>query len=199
MSDKEITETTSISELAVIVWKHLEAHNITAVLSGGSVVTIYTGANVYESKDLDFISPADHKRILEVMEKIEFRPTSKYNKNLMHPRTKILVEFPTGPVNLGGAPIRYDKIDLQEVEGEKIRMLSPTQSVMDRLLGYLSINKDIQGLDQALWICERHPVNYSQIKEWAKKDGQANQLEFDKICEYCERGIKRYNSGLPKK
>ncbi|MBK8205097.1 MAG: hypothetical protein IPK68_23330 [Bdellovibrionales bacterium] len=190
MPDKDkISESTTVAELAAIVWKHLDKNNITAVLSGGSVVTIYTGANIYESHDLDFISPNDHQHILSVMKEIGFEPITKYNKNLGHPNTKILVEFPVGPINFGGPPVRYENIEYREVAGEKIRMLSPTQSVMDRLLSFCSTG-DIQGLDQAKWICERHPVNYSKIKAWAKRDGRANDNEFKKICDACEKGIK---------
>lgn len=188
----KISKSTTLAELAAIVWKHLDDNNITAVLSGGSVVTIYTDANTYESRDLDFISPEDQKKIIKVMSKIDFIPDSPRGKNLKHPNTDILVEFPAGPINFGGAPVRYDKIEMQEVAGKKIRMLSPTQSVMDRLLSYLS-TKDIQGLDQAQWICERHLVNYSEIQAWAKRDGQASEDEYRRICERCEKGIKIFN------
>ncbi len=82
------------------------------------------------------------------MEKIEFTPITKNNKNLGHPQNKILVEFPTGPVNLGGAPIRYEKIEFQEVAGKRTRTTLSTQSVMDRLLSYLSTG-DPQGLDSS--------------------------------------------------
>lgn len=188
----EINESTTIPELAVIVSQHLETHGILAVLSGGSVVTIYT-ENKYESGDLDFISPETQKKLIEVMGLIGFSPITRSNKNLGHPKTKLLVEFPTGPLSLGGAPLRYEEIEKQEVAGEKIRILSPTQSVMDRLLVYLG-DKDPQGLDQAQWICERHPIDIEKVKSWAKTDGRASEEEFKMICKRCEKGIKKFHS-----
>jgi hypothetical protein len=192
MNQESINEETTIPELAVIVSKHLESNNVMAVLSGGSVVTIYTD-NKYESGDLDFISPELHKSLLEIMAKIGFVPCTPSNKNLCHPKTKLKVEFPSGPLSFGGKPVRYDEIEKQEVEGESIRILSPTYSVIDRLLIYLA-DRDPQGLDQAQWICERHPVNLEKIKSWARSDGRADEEEYKKICQRCENAIRKFNS-----
>jgi hypothetical protein len=52
---ERITASTTLEELAAIVSTTLDAAGITAVLSGGAVVSIYTN-NEYESSDLDFIS-----------------------------------------------------------------------------------------------------------------------------------------------
>lgn len=59
----EITEATSIEELAVIISEALEAAGITATLSGGGAVSIYS-KNRYMSHDLDFVTSADHKSLL---------------------------------------------------------------------------------------------------------------------------------------
>lgn len=63
---ERITASTTIEELAAIVSTTLEAAGISAVLSGGAVVSIYTN-NEYESSDLDFISPESTSRIAEVI------------------------------------------------------------------------------------------------------------------------------------
>ncbi|UOF01487.1 nucleotidyltransferase family protein [Bdellovibrio bacteriovorus] len=189
---EEINENTSISKLAVIVSQHLKANGIISVLSGGSVVTIYTDKNFYESNDLDFISPANHQKILEVMAQIGFVKAKSTHKHLTHPNTKIVVEFPTGPVNLGGAPIRYEHFDEHEIDGGKIRILSPTQSVMDRLLHYIS-TKDAQGLDQAREICERQMVNLSAIEKWSIKEAMASPEQHERIMKTCKEAIAKYN------
>lgn len=193
----EIDENTSIARLAVIISEHLKANNIISVLSGGSVVTIYTDTNFYESNDLDFISPADHKKILKVMTEIGFEKIKATHKHLTHPRTKILVEFPTGPVNLGVNPIRYEHIEEQPLEGGTIRMLSPTQSVMDRLLHFIS-TKDPQGLDQAREICERHLVNISAIDKWAK-EALASEDQHKRIMATCKAAIIKFNKSQEEK
>ena len=51
-----LSPSTTIEELAAMVSTTLESAGISAVLSGGAVVSIYTN-NEYESGDLDFISP----------------------------------------------------------------------------------------------------------------------------------------------
>jgi hypothetical protein len=52
-----ITERSSVEEVAAIVSDALEDAGITATLSGGSAVTIYSN-NAYLSRDLDFVTSA---------------------------------------------------------------------------------------------------------------------------------------------
>jgi hypothetical protein len=59
----KITKKTSVEGLAAIITKALNKQSISAVLTGGAVVSIYT-ENEYASKDLDFISPSDQKLLL---------------------------------------------------------------------------------------------------------------------------------------
>lgn len=144
---KKITKDTTPIELVAIVSEHLAAHGISATLTGGTVVSIYTD-NKYESGDLDYISPADHKEILKVMEKICYKPVPATSKNLHHSECPITVEFPARALILGGQPQKADH--LESVGGVQVKMLSPTQSVMDRLAGYIAWD-DRQNLDQAEW------------------------------------------------
>lgn len=51
----EITEQSTVEEVAAIVSDALESAGITATLSGGSAVTIYSN-NAYLSRDLDFVT-----------------------------------------------------------------------------------------------------------------------------------------------
>ncbi len=46
---------------------------------------------------------------------------------------------------------------------------------MDRLAAYFHWN-DLQCLDQAVWIAEKHPVQFSKIKEWAKREGEVEKF-----------------------
>ena len=94
----EITEATSIEELAVIISEALEAAGITATLSGGGAVSIYSH-NQYMSHDLDFVTSADPKNLLKAIAPLGFVQGS--TKRLYeHPRTTWLVEFPAGPLAL---------------------------------------------------------------------------------------------------
>jgi len=67
----EITEATSIEELAVIISGVLEAEGIIATLSGGGAVSIYS-QNQYMSHDLDFVTSADPKRLIKAIAPLGF-------------------------------------------------------------------------------------------------------------------------------
>ncbi len=169
---KKITAKTTREELAAIVVKKLSEKKINVVLVGGAVVSIYT-ANKYESYDLDFISAADHNEITSAMAEIGFKPRGK---DFFHPTSKFSVEFPSGPLGIGDdQPITPEgKIN---VDGVTITLLSPTQSVMDRLAWFFYSN-DRQCLDQAVWVSEKHPVNLKRITDWAAREGQNEKLQI---------------------
>lgn len=59
---RKLNESSSIEEVAATVSHALTAAGITAVLSGGAVVQIYSHG-LYVSRDLDFVSSASHREI----------------------------------------------------------------------------------------------------------------------------------------
>jgi len=60
---------TPIEQVAAMVSAELAAAGITAVLSGGAAVQIYT-SGLYVSRDLDFVSAAGHREIEAVLGKL---------------------------------------------------------------------------------------------------------------------------------
>lgn len=166
-----ITGDTTREELAAIVVQKLDAHQIKAVLVGGSVVSIYT-ANKYESRDLDFISMADHAKISDAMEELGFR---RKGKDFIHPDTDFSVEFPTGPLAIGD-DVPVVPAGRIVVDGVEITLLSPTQSVMDRLISFFVFN-DRQCLDQAIWITEINEVDLEEVSAWAKRERYEDKLQ----------------------
>jgi hypothetical protein len=66
--------------------------------------------NAYQSADADFVLTleVDRKKIVEVMPALDFGSVSG---TWVHPRTILTVEFPAGPLAVGGELItRYDTI-----------------------------------------------------------------------------------------
>jgi len=61
-----ISKNTSLEELAVLISTALENAGITAVLSGGAAVSIYSD-NAYESADLDFVTSEGKKSLQSVV------------------------------------------------------------------------------------------------------------------------------------
>ncbi len=166
-----ITEATTVEELAAIVVKALSSRKIKAVLTGGAVVSIYTD-NQYKSYDLDFISSSDHKTIEFVMKTLGFEAKGK---DFLHPKTKFTIEFPTGPLALGGR-VPVEPEGRRIVNGVEILMLSPSQSVMDRLTGYYYYH-DPQSLAQAVAICRDNEVDLEEVRKWSEEEKSLDKFQ----------------------
>ena len=60
--------------------------------------------------------------------------------------------------------------------GFTLRLLSPTQCVMDRLAAYYHWN-DRQSLEQALLVAENHPIKLNEVKKWSKNEGETSKFQ----------------------
>lgn len=163
------------------LWKyvasHLKTKNIDTVLVGGAVVSIYS-EGAYESGDLDLIlTNMFVKNLPEVMKEIGFQ---RKGRHYVHPEcSHLYIEFPKGPVEIGDE----SKITPVEVavEGTKIKILSPTDCVKDRLATYIHF-KDRVGIEQALLVARKHPVNFESIENWCRKENaHATYQEFKNL------------------
>jgi len=146
---------------------HLKKHGIDTVLVGGSVVSIYTNG-AFQSGDLDFVTLNLFTNCLEeAMNSIGFR---KLGRHYVHPDCKhLFVEFPGGPPLGIGNDNRIIPLEI-EVEGEKIKIYSPTDCVKDRLASYIHFKAE-ECLDQAVLVARHHPVDFKKIKFWCKGEG----------------------------
>lgn len=167
----KITSKTTLAEVGALVCEALKKADIDAFLSGGAVVSIYTN-NKYESFDLDFVSIADRKKIRTVMEVLGF--TQDHSRHFVHPSSKYFVEFPGAAMLIGDQPI-IEFSELRLPQGI-LKLLTPTDSVKDRLAAYYHWN-DRQGLNQAVWIAEMHPVKLDEIKSWSLKERMSEKYE----------------------
>jgi hypothetical protein len=140
--------------------------------SGGAVVSIYT-ANEYESKDLDFVSSADMKKIEKALAEIGFH--KKSGRHFTHVETDLFVEFPKPPLAIGNLPIKEWAV--QNNKAGKLMLLLPTHSVMDRLAAFFHWN-DKQGLDQAVMIARRHPIKLKEVEKWSEAEGELEKFEI---------------------
>jgi hypothetical protein len=158
---------TSLEEMAALVSQTLERAGIQATLSGGGAVSMYT-ENEYESYDLDFVTSERNTVIAKVIEPLGFRHRAG-TREFRHPDSDYYVEFPAGPLSFGETIVpNAAAATLQTVFGP-IRIVTPTQSVMDRLAAYVAW-KDNQAFDQAVMIAHRHPLDWSALREWAGRE-----------------------------
>lgn len=120
----------SMPELAGFLCDMLKKEDIPVVLSGGSCVEIYSRGE-YTSYDIDLINQYNEqfRKIKKVMEALGFREKDRY---FVHPDTELFVEFPSGPLGVGDAPV--EEIAEIETEAGILRLLTPHQRPSRSLL-----------------------------------------------------------------
>lgn len=164
----KITPQTSAEELAVLVSQALEREGITAILSGGGAVSIYSG-NEYQSCDLDFITNARNDAIARAIAPLGFRHVAGL-RQFEHPENDFYVEFPPGPLAFGETVVPEDDVPALQTTYGPLRIVTPTQSIMDRLAAYLHW-KDRQAFDQAVMVARRQKIDWDVLAEWARREG----------------------------
>jgi len=109
------------------------------------------------------------------MKEIGFTKEGKY---YVHPDTEFFVEFLSGPLCIDEYPIK-DITELGFSTG-MLRIISPTESVKDRLIAFFHW-KDFQSLKQAVLISKNQKIDLKNIEDWSKKEGKLKDfLEFKK-------------------
>jgi hypothetical protein len=170
-----IHEQTTLEQLATRVCSELSKHHLSVVLSSGAAVSIYSD-NEYESYDLDFIPIGLARRVDHAMHALGFE---KQGRHWRHPHNAYWVEFPAGPVAIGEEVI-HDFAVRENPEGI-LRLLHPTECVMDRLAWYFH-DADRQCLEQAVQVARRQSINLQRIERWARTErphGIERFLEFE--------------------
>lgn len=151
-----------------VAW-HLENAGIGSVLVGGAALAIHTEGR-YRTSNLDMV-PDDlmRREVAKILRGLGFG--AQRNRNFVHPECPHLsIRFPMAPVEIGvefpGEP------DVVEIEGKRLRILSPTDCVKDRLADYVH-----QGLrtyfDQAVLVCIHQParVDLGRVERWCEGNG----------------------------
>lgn len=156
----------SMIELGGYICSSLKKKDIHVVLSGGSCVEIYSRGE-YTSYDLDLINEYNElfKNITSTMLELGFK---EHNKYFIHEDTKLFIEFPSGPLGVGDAPV--DEIAEIDTEAGVLRLLTPTDCIKDRLAAYFHWN-DEQSLQQAIWVAEQNDFNMKNIKKFSINEG----------------------------
>lgn len=155
----------------------LEAKGLDVVLVGGAVVSIYS-KGAYQSGDLDFIINSVFKEKLpEFMKEIGFETRKKkgaLSRHYTHPECDhLFVEFPSGPVMIGG---EYNIIpDEKMYQGQVLKILSPTDCIIDRLESYVYENGghgsygERKTFEQAIMVAKQQSFNIEKVKKFCAK------------------------------
>lgn len=169
----EITEQSSLEEVAAIVSDALDNAGITATLSGGSAVTIYSN-NQYLSRDLDFVTSAMVADLEPVLKRLGFehRGVPRLSQ-FSHAKVEWYVEFPPSPLTFGHLQVNPSDCAVIELPVGKLRIITPTQSVMDRLAAAYAW-KDAQSRDQAILVAVEQDINWEALEVWFADEGESN-------------------------
>lgn len=164
----------SLEELAAFVSTQLKNSGIECVLTGGACVSIYS-KNRYQSFDFDFIESGYYKRdeIADSLKEIGFFEENRYFKNN---ETDFFIEFPKGPLSVGNEPVK--EVIEKSFDTGKLKLISPTDCIKDRLAGYYHWN-DLQCLEQAILVAENNAIDIDEIRRWSIEEGK--EPEFNKI------------------
>ncbi len=165
---RRISADTTLEELAAVLSQALDRAGITATLSGGAAVSLYS-ANEYESTDLDFVTSARLEIIGDAIAPLGFHRVGKA-RQFEHPDAVWYVEFPPGPIGFGETNVAEEDVGVLDTPFGPLRVVTPTQCVMDRLAAY-SHWSDRQSLDQAVMVARHQDVDWSALKEWASGEG----------------------------
>ena len=189
---KKINEMKTI-ELAAFVSDYLRKNGVENVLTGGSCAEIYSSEK-YVSGDLDFVdlNYVSLKKIANILEDIGFKQLHQ-SQGFVHPQAVKMVEILNAPLSVGEEKI--ETVDKLIVAGCQLNILTPTDSVKDRLAAYYHWN-DRQSLEVALMVCEKKEINIAEVQRWSVNEGKEEKFNFfkekyDLIKQEIENKIKK--------
>lgn len=175
----KIYRDSTLTEVAAIVSDALQSAGIAATLSGGAAVSIYSD-NEYQSKDLDFVTAAMVNELSPVLESLGFSHTGipRFSQ-FAHPLVEWFVEFPGTPISFGHLHVVHEDCATIELEAGLLQIITPTQSVMDRLAAAIAWN-DAQSREQAILVAAHQPVDWDALRKWFAGEGESHE-EFERF------------------
>ncbi len=123
--------------------------------------------------------------LIPAMASIGFSPRMDANhkefvgRHFTHPEVEWVVEFPNAPIAFGETEIRMDEIRALETKVGTLRIITPTQCVMDRLAWHFHGN-DPQAAQQARLVIKAQAahINWAELEVWVQKEGiKLDQLD----------------------
>ncbi len=154
-----LTSTSTLPEVAVAVGAQLRRHGITAVLTGGACVSVYTDGS-YVSKDADFViqGRVQQAALDGVLGELGF---ARKGDRYVHPDVEFYLEFPPGPLAIGAdLAIRPAEVSIAD---DVALALSPTDSCRDRLAAFYHW-RDRQSLRLAIAVARHQPARNTRYQ-----------------------------------
>ena len=184
----EITSDSTQLEVAALVSETLEKAGIIATLAGGGAVAIYT-ENAYQSHDLDFVTAAMIADLAPVLETLGFRhaPGTR-SAQFEHPLIEWYLEFPASPLTFGHLEADHGECATIELPLGQLRIITPTQSVMDRLTAAFAWS-DPQSREQAVLVAIYNEIDWNALEAWFANEGLSD-MDFERFRDAVKTGRK---------
>jgi hypothetical protein len=175
----EITPKSTLQDVAAIVSSSLEHAGIAATLSGGAAVSIYSN-NLCQSKDLDFVTAAMLADLSPVLSGLGFVHTGVPRMSqFSHPLVEWYVEFPPTPISFGHLYVTHEQCAVIKLPAGRLRIVTPTQSVMDRIAAALAWN-DAQSREQAILVAANQEIDWMVLRTWFANEGETDK-DFERF------------------
>jgi len=172
MSVKDISKL-SLKELAAYVSHFLRENGVPNVLTGGACVGIYT-ENRYQSFDLDFVNieGVPISKVSSLLKEIGFEDKGRI---FINNKMKYSVDILNPPLSVGRQQIKT--VYNIEVDKMILKLLTPTDSVKDRLAAFYFWN-DRQAFEQAKLIQAYNEVDFEEIRKWSELEGELEKFKY---------------------
>jgi hypothetical protein len=175
-----ITRDSTLTDVCLSASQALEAHGITGVLTGGSAASVYA-PHVYTSYDADFVLERDEPlaQIAAALLSIGFKRDGK-SRLFVHPDTTVTIDFPSGPLAVGGDYV--DETAILSIGNMTLRILSPTDCVRDRLAHFYHWD-DFPALNAAVGVAAAkiEEINMNLLRSWSNREKSLDKfIQFER-------------------
>ena len=183
----------TLADVCFAVSAALEKHGMSGILTGGSAAALYA-PQVYMSRDADFILEADDplSNVAIALASIGFGRDGK-SRIFVHPSCEFSVDFPKGPLAVGGEYVRETTV--LEHEDVRLRILTPTDCIRDRL-AHFYFWSDYTALNAAVGVAAQHisEVDIDLLRAWTERESPAL---LEKFAEFAKRLRRSSNATAP--
>jgi len=107
-----------------------------------------------------------------------------------HPKAEWYVEFPPSPLTFGHLHVNPEDCAVIKLPVGKLRIITPTQSVMDRLAAAYAW-KDAQSRDQAIMVAANQDIDWEALRAWHANEGESDE-EFRRLQDAVSARKKKY-------
>jgi hypothetical protein len=169
----------TLEDVSFAVAAALEAGGLSSVLTGGSAAALYA-PQIYMSYDADFVLDRDEPlvRVAAALSKIGFRRDGK-SRIFYHPQSRFTVDFPKGPLSVGGDYITRTSV-VKRGE-QQLRILTRFDCVRDRLSHFYFWN-DYTALNAAVGVAlALDEEDVQKLREWTARESDALLTRFSEF------------------